>query len=47
MSKTNKMRPSADEISMIMRRSRISYIGAYDTVKSTPSIMDDPYAHVI
>ena len=41
-----KMRPSADEIDVIMRRERISATCEYDIVKSTPSIMDDLSAHI-
>ena len=47
MSKTNIMRPSTEVIAMIMWRERMPYICAYYTVKSTHSIMDDPYAHVL
>ena len=41
------MRPSADAIAMMIRREKIPANGAYDTVKSTPSIMIDPSAHVL
>ena len=41
------MRPSTDEIYMIILRERIPATGVYDTVKSTPSSMYDPSAHVI
>ena len=47
MSKTKIMRPSADVITVIMQREQMPATGLYDTVKSTPSSMDDPYAHVI
>ena len=47
MSKTKIMGPSADNVFMIMRREQIPYTGAYDTVKSTPSIMNDPSEHVL
>ena len=46
MSKTNITRPSADAIDMIIQRERIPHTGAYDIVKSTPSITDDTSAHV-
>ena len=46
MSKTKIMRPSVDAISMIMQRERMPSTGYYDTVKSTPSSMDDPSAQV-
>ena len=47
MSKTKIIRPSVDAIVMIMRRERMPATGAYDKVKSTPSSMDDPSAHVL
>ena len=47
MSKTKIMRPSADAVDMIMQRDRMTATGAYDTVNSTPSNMDDPYAYVL
>ena len=47
MSKTKIMRPSIDAIAVIIQRERMPAKGAYDTVKSTPSIVDDPYEHVI
>ena len=46
MSNIDRMRPSADSIAMIMRRYHMPSIGVYDTVKSTPSSMDDTYANV-
>ena len=46
ISKTKTMRPSADEIAMIMQRERVPDAGAYDTMTSTPSSKDDNYAHV-
>ena len=46
-SNTNIMRPYAEAIAMIMHRERMPATGAYNTLKSTPSIMDDPYAHVL
>ena len=47
MFKTKIMRPSADTIATVMKMERIPATGAYDTVKSTTSIMDDPSAHVL
>ena len=47
MSKKKIMRPSTNTIAMIMQRERITAPGAYDTVKSTTSIIDYPYAHVL
>ena len=47
ISKTKIISPSEDSIEIMMQRERIPATGAYDTVKSTPSIMDDPYAHVL
>ena len=47
MSKTKIMRPSAYPIATITRRERIPATGAYDTVKSTTSSMDDLSAHVL
>ena len=41
------MRPSAETISVIIQREKMPYTGAYGTVNSTPSSMDDPYAHVL
>ena len=41
MSTKKIMRPSADEIAMIMRRERIPATGACDTVNLTPSSMND------
>ena len=47
MPKTKIMRPYADTIAMIMQRDRMPDTGAYDTVESTPSSMDDTSAHVL
>ena len=47
MSKTKIMRPSEDAIDMMMKMDQIPATDAYDTVKSTTSIMDDTYEHVI
>ena len=41
------MRPSEDAIPIMMRRERMPATGEYDTVKSTPSIMDDTSAHFL
>ena len=41
------MRPSADHIFMMLRREWMPATSTYDTMKSTPSIMDDPSAHVL
>ena len=41
------MKNSVDSIFMIMQRERMTDPGAYDTVKSTTSSIDDPYAHVL
>ena len=42
-----KMRPSIDEIAVIMIRERMPATGTYDTVKSTTSSMDYPTANII
>ena len=47
MSKTKIMRFYEDSIAVIMRRERIPVTVTYDTVKSTPSSMYDPYTHVL
>ena len=47
MSKTKIMRPSADEITMIIQRVWIPTTVAYDTVNSTPSSMDDSSEHFL
>ena len=41
------MRPSAEAIDIIIWREWILATGAQDTVKLTPSSMDDIYAHVL
>ena len=41
------MRPSADEIDMMMQRGCMPATGTYDIVYSTPSTVDDPSAHII
>ena len=41
------MRPSAEAIALIILRDGMPARGPLDTVKSTPSIMDDPSIHVI
>ena len=43
----NKFRTPSDEIATIMQRKRMIDTGAYDTVNSTNSCIDDPYTHVI
>ena len=47
MSKTKIIRSYEDAISLIIRRERMPYTGAYDTVRSTTSIMNDPSEHVL
>ena len=47
ISNTNIMRTSEDSIDIIMQRKQMKAADAYDKVKSTPSRMDDPYAHVL
>ena len=47
MSKTKIIRPSADAILMNTQKDWMPATSAYDTVNSTPSRMDDPYAHVL
>ena len=47
ISKTKTINPSADAIIMVIQREWIPDTGVYDTVKSTPSIMDDTFAHVM
>ena len=47
MYKTRIMRPSADKIDMIMQRERMPATGAYATVKSTSSRMDDLYTNIL
>ena len=47
MSKAKILIPSTDAIDMIMQMEWITATGAYDTVKSNTSSMDDTYAHVL
>ena len=47
MIKIKIKRTSADAMSVMMKRERMSTTGAYATMKSTPSIIDDPSAHVL
>ena len=47
MSRTKIMRPSADEIDMMMQRGCMPATGTYDIVYSTPSTVDDPSAHIL
>ena len=46
MFKTKIIRPSVDAIAVMMKRGRIPATGAYDTMKLTTSIMNDPSTHV-
>ena len=47
ISKTKRTRPSEDSIAMVVRRDWMPDTGEYYTVNSTPSIMDDPSAHIL
>ena len=47
MLETKIIRPSVDAIVKMMRRDRMPVTVVYDKVKSTPTIMDDTYAHVL
>ena len=47
MSNTKIINPSADAITTMTRSEWIPATGAYETVKSTPSSMDDQSAHVL
>ena len=47
MSNTKRIRTSAESIAMLIQRECIPDTGAYDTVKSTTSTMDDPSAYVL
>ena len=47
MSKTKILKPSADAISVVMQSDWMTDTGAYDTVQSIPSSMDEPSAHVL
>ena len=47
MSKTRMIKTSLDLLDMVMQGEKIPSTGAYDTVKSTSSSMNDTYAHVL
>ena len=47
MPNTKIIRLSTEAIAMIVWRERMPATGTYDTVKSTPSSMDYPSAHVL
>ena len=47
MSNTRRIENSSDAMAMTMKRDLMPATGAYDTVKSTPSSMDGPKAHVL
>ena len=47
MSKTKIVKYSAYEMAMMIWREIIAETGVYETVKSTPSSMDDPSVHVL
>ena len=47
MSKQKTIKPSADAMAVMMQIYLMPKTGPYETVKSTTSIMDDPYAQVI
>ena len=49
MPKTKIMMPSvdADAIAMMSQRELVPATDAYETANSTPSIMDEPYVHVL
>ena len=47
MSKTKIIKPYEYAMTMIMQIYLMPSTGDYDTVKSTPSDMDDPSAHVL
>ena len=47
MSKTKIIKPSEYAMEKIMQIDLMPSTGVYDTVKSSPSIMDDPSAHVL
>ena len=42
-----KKKLSSDAMLMMIQRDLMAETGVYDTVNSTPSSMDDPYAHVM
>ena len=47
MSKIKIINPSAEAMTVVILIDVIPENVAYETVKSIPSIMDDPYAHVL
>ena len=47
ISKTKIIRPTNDEIEMLIQGEHMPETGTYNTVKSFPSKMDDTYAHVL
>ena len=47
ISKIKNINPFIDTFEMMIHRDIMSETGLYETVKSNPSIMDDPYAHFI
>ena len=47
MSKTKLIGISVDSITMVMQREQMTVTGAYDKLKSTPSIMDDLSAYIL
>ena len=47
MSKKQIIKPSDYEMAMMIWRERIEETGVYETVKSTPSSMYDPYLHIL
>ena len=47
MSNTKRIKPSEDSIAMMIRRDLMPATGEYETVKSTTSILYDPYVNVL
>ena len=47
MSKKKIIKPCTDAVAMMIQRDLIPETGVYETVKSTPSIMDNTYIHVL
>ena len=47
MSNKKRMRPSTEAIAIIIKRERMTATGAYNTVKSNPSSMDDLSTNVL
>ena len=47
MSKTKIIKTSADAMEMMIKRYLMTETGEYETVKSTPSSMDDPSTHFL